>query len=112
MSHEYDSFGVFTLEEVLPYAIDPREVQRLARLRQGMSREDRCRAYTGNDGVEYFVKMTSARYWLFKSSLSCVVCGRTGSIMILQRGVKAERITMTTTRQCVQSVMESKATAK
>jgi len=85
MNQKYDDFGVFTLEDVLPYVIDPSVVQERIRTRQGLTREERRRAYTGSDGTEYFVKMTSARYWLFKSNPSCVVCGRTGSIMVLQR---------------------------
>lgn len=81
---EYTDYGVFTLEEVLPFAIDPAVVRERARLRQGLTKEERQRAYTASDGVEYFVNMTSERYWAFRENPSCVVCGRTGNAMVLQ----------------------------
>lgn len=76
--------GIFTLDAVLHHAIDPQVVCERSRVRQGLSREERRQAFTV-DGTEYLVKMTSQRYWLFKNNPSCVVCGRTGSIMALQR---------------------------
>jgi len=35
------------------------------------------------DGVDYNVKMQSARYYTFRESLSCVCCGLTGKTMML-----------------------------
>lgn len=86
----YTDYGIFTPEEVLPFAINPRMASERNRQRQGMTKEETRRKYVGSDGSKYFVKMTSHRYWLFRSNQSCVVCGRTGSIMVLQHdcGIK------------------------
>lgn len=87
---EYTDYGIFALEDVLSFAIDPQMVQERARLRQGLSKEEKRRAYIAKDGEKHFVKMTSQRYWLFRNNPSCVVCGRTGNVMVLQhdRGSK------------------------
>jgi len=72
--NKYETFGVFSPDEVLPYAIPPHE------RRTGLRR-----VYKGSDGAIWSVKMSSHRYWVFRKSLSCVACGRVGNIMVLQR---------------------------
>lgn len=58
--------GEFSLEEVLPY----------------ITGGDEKRVYMVN-GKEYFVKMNSERYFVFKNNNKCVSCGLEGTKMIL-----------------------------
>lgn len=43
------------------------------------------RRYQGTDGRFWDINMKSHRYWTFQQSLSCVCCGITGEVMILER---------------------------
>lgn len=61
--------GEFRPEDVLPH----------------ITRSMERREYKGDDGRAWNVKMWSARYFTFRESLSCVVCGLTGTIMSLER---------------------------
>jgi len=46
------------------------------------------REYVGSDGRTWNVKMWSDRYFTFRESLSCVVCGLKGTLMSLERDSK------------------------
>ena len=61
--------GDFRPEDVLPH---------ITRLRER-------RDFDGDDGRTWSVKMWSNRYFTFRESLSCVVCGLTGTFMSLER---------------------------
>ena len=41
--------------------------------------------YTDNKGVVWKIKMGSARYKVFNKNKSCVVCGLTGTVMLLEK---------------------------
>jgi len=66
----YDVMGAFSPDDVLPH------------ITRGRTRRD----YTGDDGRVWSVKMNSHRYWTFRESLKCVVCGLEGTVMSLERG--------------------------
>lgn len=66
--------GGFRPEDVLPHITRSRE----------------RREYEGDDGRVWRVKMWSDRYFTFRASLSCVVCGLDGTLMSLERGVNSE----------------------
>ena len=60
--------GEFSPDEVLPF----------------ITREKTIREYRVN-GKTYLVRMNSQRYFVFRESLQCVVCGLVGSKMILEQ---------------------------
>lgn len=66
--------GAFRPEDVLPHITRSRE----------------RREYKGGDGRLWKVKMWSNRYFTFRESLSCVVCGLEGTLMSLERGAGNE----------------------
>jgi len=66
--------GEFRPEDVLPYITRSRE----------------RREYTGGDGRVWSVKMCSHRYFTFRESISCVVCGLKGTLMSLERSPNSE----------------------
>ncbi len=51
-----------------------------------ITRSEERREYEGADGRSWMVKMWSNRYFTFRKSLSCVVCGLEGTLMSLERG--------------------------
>lgn len=63
--------GKFRPEDVLPH----------------ITRSKERREYAGGDGRTWRVKMWSNRYFTFRESLSCVVCGLEGTVMSLERGM-------------------------
>jgi len=73
--------GIFRPEEVLPFCINPWENGRSKRKTNPENR----RNYKDKYGTIWKVQMVSHRYWLFHNNPSCVACGRTGSIMVLER---------------------------
>jgi 5-methylcytosine-specific restriction endonuclease McrA len=63
---QYITVGEFTPEDVLPYI------------------GNGTRDYVGTDDKTYHVGMGSQRYMVFAKNRSCVCCGLTGTIMLLQ----------------------------
>lgn len=63
--------GEFGPEDVLPYITKSKD----------------RRKYEGDNGRIWNVKMWSNRYFTFRESLSCVVCGLTGTVMSLERSM-------------------------
>jgi len=51
-----------------------------------ITRDETRREYPGSDGRLWSVRMNSLRYWTFRRSLACAVCGVRGTIMSLERG--------------------------
>jgi len=66
--------GEFRPEDVLPHITRSRD----------------RREYPGADGRLWSVKMWSKRYFTFRESISCVVCGLDGTIMSLERSPNSE----------------------
>jgi len=66
---KYEVLGTFAPDDVLPH----------------ITRERTRRDYAGDDGRVWQVRMNSHRYWTFRRSLSCVVCGIEGTVMSLER---------------------------
>ena len=70
MTHQQrEIFGRFKPSDVLPFIGNYKRV------------------YKGEDGKEWTVNMGSLRYQTFRQSLSCVVCGIEGSVMVLERDI-------------------------
>lgn len=70
-NHKFRVLGIFSPDEVLEYTVD-------------LSNSDDRRDYTA-DGKVWSVRMSSQRYRVFRANPSCVVCGKSGSIMVLER---------------------------
>lgn len=66
--------GTFRPEDVLPHIAKAKE----------------RRGYRGDDGRLWNVKMWSHRYFTFRRSLSCVVCGLDGTVMSLERSIDSD----------------------
>ena len=79
---KFQILGYFLPEEVLPFAINPWDVA-IGRRRRKRDKENR-RDYEVDEKV-WNVNMASDRYWVFGENLTCVGCGRTGDIMVLER---------------------------
>lgn len=70
--------AVFSLDAVLPYIKDDKRAEGATRL------------YEDDEGHIHEVKMTSARYHLFKNSVKCVGCGIEGKYFALERNFKQQ----------------------
>jgi len=66
----YEVLGEYAPEDVLPH----------------ITRSETRREYHGTDGRLWSVRMNSLRYWTFRRSLACAVCGVRGTVMSLERG--------------------------
>lgn len=74
----YVRVATFSLDAVLPYiAGDKRE-------------KEATRLYEDDEGCIHEVKMTSARYHLFKNSVECARCGIEGKYFALERDFKQQ----------------------
>lgn len=66
---KYEVLGTYAPGDVLPH----------------ITRERTRKEYAGDDGRTWSVRMNSHRYWTFRRSLKCVVCGIEGTVMSMER---------------------------
>ena len=71
--------AIFSLDEVLTHIKDDKREEGATRL------------YKDDEGYIHEVKMTSARYHLFKNSSKCVGCGIEGEYFAMERDNKQQR---------------------